>query len=155
MNSSNTNSGGWNSSAMKTWLNGTFYNALPTELKNVISACTKYTDNTGKSSNSEDNVTSTSQKIWLLAEFEVFGSSPYYANTYEKNKQAQYDYYKNGNSKVRYKHGSQSSAGNWWLRSPYRLNSNLFCHVSNSGANASNIATSSYTLGVVPGFTIS
>ena len=103
INSSNTNSGGWNKSAMKTWLNGTFYNALPTDLKNVITACTKYTDNTGKELNTYGVVTGTSQKIWLLAEYEVFGENEY-TNQYEQDSQAQYDYYKNGNSRVRYAH---------------------------------------------------
>ena len=152
MNSTDTNSGGWNSSAMKSWLNGTFYNALPSDLKNVITACTKYTDNTGGGSNTSGNVTSTSQKIWLLAEFEVFGVRSY-ANQYEQNSQAQYDYYKNGNSKVRYNHGSQSSTNSWWLRSPfYSSNSNNFCYVNYSSAGTSYAYN---TFGVVPCFTIS
>jgi len=48
-------------------------------------------------------VTGTSQKIWLLAEYEVFGENEY-TNQYEQDSQAQYDYYKNGNSRVRYAH---------------------------------------------------
>ena len=152
MNSSDTNSGGWNNSATKTWLNGTFYNALPTDLKNVITECTKYTDNTGNSSNSEGNVTSTSQKIWLMAEFEVFGTRSG-ANQYEQNKQAQYDYYKNGNSRVRYQHSSQDSAGIWWLRSPYYNNSHHFCFVDGNGVAYRDYAY--FTFGVVPCFTIS
>ena len=151
MNSSNTNSGGWNSSAIKTWLNGTFYNALPTDLKNVITECTKYTDNTGNSSNTSGNVTSTSQKIWLLAEYEVFGARSY-ANQYEQNSQAQYDYYKNGNSKVRYGH-SGGSARDWWLRSPGCNSSCNFCNVYNNGIAGNNGANTAR--GVVPGFTIS
>lgn len=152
MNSSGTNSGGWNSCAMKTWLNETFYNALPTDLKNVISACTKYTDNTGNSSNTSGNVTATSQKIWLLAEFEVFGVRED-ANTYEKSYQAQYDYYKNGNSKIRYSHSSQSSTTWWWLRSPRYNYSDTFCGVHSNGSSSSSYAN--YTRGVVPCFTIS
>lgn len=46
------------------------------------------------------NVTATTDYLFLLAEFEVFGSRSG-ANQYEQNSQAQYDYYKAGNSRVR------------------------------------------------------
>ena len=152
MNPSNTNSGGWASCSMKTWLNGTFYDALPTDLKNVITECTKYTDNTGNVSDIADNVTSTSQKIWLLAEFEVFGSRTYYANQYEKSKQTQYDYYKNGNSTIRYGHSNGKNMY-WWLRSPNHNKSIGFCNVTgNDGVADANAAAS--VNGVVPCFTI-
>lgn len=152
MNSSNTNSGGWNGCEMKTWLNGTFYNALPTDLKNAITACTKWTDNTGSGSNISD-VTSTSQKIWLLAEYEVFGARSF-ANQYEKDSQAQYDYYKNGNSKIRYNH-SGNFATRWWLRSPgYDYGSGNFCCGNNNAGNSIS-PDANNTNGVVPCFTIS
>lgn len=151
MNSMDTNSGGWNSCVMKTWLNETFYNALPTDLKNVITECTKYTDNTGRSSNSEGNVTSTSQKIWLMAEFEVFGTRTR-ANQYEQNKQAQYDYYKNGNSRVRYGHSS-GSAQSWWLRSPYYRDEFVFCVVTSNGGIDGDYAANARRF--VPCFTVS
>ena len=153
MNSTETNSGGWNGSEMKTWLNETFYNALPSDLKAVITECTKYTDNTGDGSDTSEDVTATSQKIWLLAEFEVFGARKT-ANQYEQNSQAQYDYYKNGNSKVRYKHNSQKSASYWWLRSPGYDSSDGFCFVSGYG-NAYSDSVTGNASGVVPCFTIS
>lgn len=153
MNSSDANNGGWNSCAMKTWLNGTFYNALPADLKNVITECTKYTNNVGNYSDTPAHVSYTNQKIWLLAEFEVFGARTY-ANRYEQNSQQQYSYYQNGNSKIRYEHGSQGSADDWWLRSPYYDGGYTFCGVNDYG-NASKNSAARYTLGVVPCFTIS
>lgn len=152
MNTSYTNSGGWNGCPMRTWLNNTLINGLPSDLVSVITPCTKYTDNTGNSSNVEANVTSTSDKLWLLSEFEVFGSRSY-ANQYEQNKQAQYDYYKNGASKVRYRHYDTSSASIWWLRSARYGNSGSFCFVSSNGTALNNYAYDN--IGVVPGFTIS
>lgn len=152
MNTSNTNSGGWASCPMRTWLNNTLINGLPSDLTSVITPCTKYTDNTGNSSNVEANVTATSDKLWLLSEFEVFGTRTY-ANQYEQNKQAQYDYYKNGASKVRYEHQSSSSPCHWWLRSAHDDTSNLFCYVYSGGTAGWSTANRYY--GVVPGFTIS
>lgn len=152
MNTSNTNSDGWNGCSMRTWLNNTLINGLPSDLTSVITPCTKYTDNTGNSSNVEANVTSTSDKLWLLSEFEVFGSRSY-ANQYEQNKQVQYDYYKNGASKVRYRHYDTRSTSYWWLRSAYCSTSGNFCRVGGTGNAYYDGA--GYNGGVVPGFTIS
>ena len=86
-----------------------FLAALPAAWQNVIVACTKYSDNRGGGSDNASYVTATQDKIWLLAEFEVFGTR-YYANSAEKNYQKQYDYYKNGNSRVKYQHSNTGAA---------------------------------------------
>jgi len=151
MNTSNTSSGGWAGCPMRTWLNETLINGLPSDLISVITPCTKYTNNTG-ASNVEADVTATSDKLWLLSEFEVWGSRSY-ANQYEKDKQAQYDYYKNGVSKVRYQHQDTSSTSFWWLRSAYSNYSGIFCCVSSSGGGSYGYAGNVY--GVLPCFTIS
>ena len=109
MNTSNTNSGGWNGSYMRKTICPAFLAAMPTAWQNVIAACTKYSDNTGGGSNTASSVTTTSDKIWLLSEFEVQGTRSY-ANSAEQNYQKQYDYYKNGNSKVKHKHNATAGA---------------------------------------------
>lgn len=113
---SDNNTGGWKSSYMIETICPAFLSAMPTAWQNVIASCTKYSDNTGGSNIISSNVTSTSDKVWLLSEFEVFGTITY-ANPAEKNYQKQYDYYKNGNSKIRSKHSSTDSNCDWWLRS--------------------------------------
>ena len=129
MNSSDSNSGGWNGSYMRKTLLGnsntpdsTLENslmaALPSDLLAVMKTVTKYTDNTGGGSNSSGNVTATADYLFLLAEFEVFGTR-YWANQYEQNSQKQYDYYKAGNSRVAYNHSAVSTAVWWWLRSAH------------------------------------
>lgn len=120
MNSSDSNSGGWNGSYMRKTLLGnsntpdsTLENslmaALPSDLLAVMKTVTKYTDNTGGGSNSSGNVTATADYLFLLAEFEVFGTR-YLANQYEQNSQKQYDYYKAGNSRVAYNHSAVDTA---------------------------------------------
>lgn len=159
MNTSNTNSGGWNGSYMRntvlgnangptTPLANSLMAALPSDLRAVMQPVTKYTDNTGNSSNSSGNVTATTDYLFLLAEFEVFGTRSG-ANQYEQNSQAQYDYYKAGNSRVANNHSAVSTAVWWWLRSPYGSN-NSFQNVNADGSNGNIIAN--YCAGVRPGF---
>lgn len=157
MNTSNTNSGGWKSSYMRSTICPAFLSAMPTEWQNVIAACTKYSDNTGGGSNTASYVTSTSDKIWLLAECEVFGSGygysgSGYANDAEKNYQKQYDYYKNGNSKVKYKHNATTTACHWWLRSVHANVSHRFCIVTTDGS--ANHGSAHYSFGFAPGFKV-
>lgn len=151
MNTSNSNSGGWNGSYMRKTICPAFLAAMPTAWQNVIAACTKYSDNTGGGSNTASYVTTTSDKIWLLSEFEVQGTRSY-ANSAEQNYQKQYDYYKNGNSKVKYKHNATTSACGWWLRSVRATGSSYFCRVPTDGSAYSSHAY--YSFGFAPGFKV-
>lgn len=151
MNTSNSNSGGWNGSYMRKTICPAFLAAMPTAWQNVIAACTKYSDNTGGGSNTASYVTTTSDKIWLLSEFEVQGTRSY-ANSAEQNYQKQYDYYKNGNSKVKYKHNATTTACYWWLRSVHATNSAAFCIVGTGGGASSSNAY--YSFGFAPGFKV-
>ena len=149
MNTTNTNSGGWKNSHMMKTICPAFLNALPAAWRSAIKNCTQYSDNTGGGNDTASYVTATTQKIFLLAEFEVHGTR-YYANSAEKNYQKQYDYYKNGNSKVKNQHSSTGSACRWWLRSVYAGNTTTFCYVYTDGGAYSNTAYFSY--GFAPGF---
>lgn len=162
MNSSDSNSGGWNGSYMRKTLLGnsntpasTLENslmaALPSDLLAVMKTVTKYTDNTGGGSNSSGNVTATADYLFLLAEFEVFGTR-YYANQYEQNSQKQYEYYKAGNSRVAYNHSAVSTAVWWWLRSAYYTGSGSFCDVTTGGGYYDYSAY--YSAGMRPGFAV-
>ena len=148
---SKTNSGGWEDSYMRTSACSSFLGILPTEWQNVISYCTKYSDNTGGGNDTSSYVTSTQDKIWLLSEYEVWGRR-YYANSSEKNYQRQYDYYKNGNSKIRYKHNSTGTKCIWWLRSVNSSSSTGFCTVFSSGSYSKSAANISF--GFSPGFKV-
>ena len=148
---SNTNSGGWEGCYMRSTIMSAIKDALPTDLKNVLKTVTKFTDNTGGGSDNSSYVTATTETICLEAEFEVHGARTY-ANSYEQNKQQQYDYYKNGNSKIRYKYNDTNSAVFWWNRSPYSVNSYYFCVVYTGGS--ANGDGSRYCYAVAPCFYI-
>ncbi len=159
MNTSNTNTGGWNSSYMRTKIlgtslssySGTIIAVIPAALRAVLKSVTKYTDNTGGGSTAASAVTATTDYFFLLSEYEVFGSISY-ANSNEKSKQAQYAYYSAGNSKIKYNHSATSTAVGWWLRSPYSGNSTDFVFVGSDGTVHYNAASRSY--GVAPGFCV-
>lgn len=125
--------------------------ALPANLRAVLKPITKYTDNVGNKSTSASAVTATIDYLPLMAEFEVFGTRQY-ANANEETYQAQYQYYKNGNSKAKYKYNNASSVLNWWLRSPSIKFSNSFCYVT--GSTAISEFSSSFSNGVAPIFNI-
>ena len=160
MNTSNSNSGGWSSSQMRKTVLGsdssptsptanTLLAALPSDLRAVMKSVTKYSDNTGGGSNTASYVTATTDYLWLLSEYEVQGTRSY-ANSAEQNSQAQYDYYKAGNSKVKYKHNATTTAAYWWLRSVYADISAIFCLVLADGSASHDLASHSW--GVAPGF---
>lgn len=151
MNTSNTNSGGWNNSYMRKTICPAFLAALPKAWQNIIAACTKYSDNTGGGSNTASYVTATSDKIWLLSEMEVQGTRSY-ANSAEANYQKQYDYYRNGNSKVKYQHTATTSACYWWLRSVGAGVTHNFCRVITDGS--ANDCSAYRSNGFAPGFKV-
>ena len=131
INSSNTNSGGWTSCAMRSSTMETLLTKLPSALQNVIKAVNKLTS----AGNQSATINTTSDKLFLLSEVEIFGST-----TYSKSGEgSQYAYYKAGNSKVKKVNGSASE---WWERSPRGGDSTNFCFVTSSGGaiggNASN-----------------
>lgn len=167
--SSNTNSGGWKGCDLRYDVLGstntndgdatattatnpvanTLMAALPSDLRAVMQPMTIYTDNTGGGSDNASYVTKTTDYLPLLAEYEIFGTRTY-ANSAEKNYQAQYAYYSAGNSKVKYRHSATGSTAWWWERSPNYNNSNNFCNVNTNGnANNNNARNSN---GVAPDF---
>ena len=125
--------------------------ALPSDLRAVMKPMTKYTDNTGASGDTEEKVTVTIDYLPLLAEFEIFGTRKN-ANSYEQNKQKQYDYFVAGNSKKKYQHSAISSTAVWWERSASSNNSAYFCTVTTSGSASNHY--SAYALGIAPIFKV-
>ena len=92
---------------------------MPPDLQTVLSTCTKYSHNVGLGGSSNDvssKVTATTESVFTLSEFEIEGERKY-ANSAEQNKQAQYDYFANGNSKQFYIFGDEASGSSQRLRS--------------------------------------
>ena len=141
MNSSNTNTGGWNGSAMRTRM-ATYKNQLPSDLRSVIKTVKK---KSGTGGGSTSGTQTTNDDLFLLAEIEIFGTTTYSV----AGEGTQYDWYKAGNTKIKKVNGS---AYYWWERSPYSGDANYFCNVSSSGGASTGHANDSY--GVSFGFCV-
>lgn len=132
MNSSNTNSGGWQNSAMRTTHLPAILNMMPAEVKAAIRDVQKKSS----AGNQSSSIQTTNDKLFLLSEIEIFGSTTHSFAGEGK----QYAYYQAGNSKVKNLSGS---AYYWWERSPRSSNSARFCRVdSNGNADAINASIS-------------
>lgn len=139
MNSSNTNSGGWTSCAMRQTHLPAILALMPTEVQSGIREVNKLTSAGDQST----TINTTADKLFLLSEIEIFGSVSYS----KSGEGTQYDYYKAGNSRVKNYNGS---ANNWWERSPYGNYSSYFCAVGSNGNADYNRAGDAY--GVAFGF---
>ena len=171
MNTTATNAGGWKNSDMRYNILGstniqngdatattanspksnTLMSCLPADLRAVMRPMCVYTDNTGGGPDTASYVTTTIDFLPLLAEFEIHGTQTC-ANSAEKNNQTQYAYFKNGSSKVKYRHDSQSSTGPWLSRSPCSFSRDHFCYVNDNGGVTH--ATASLSTGVAPAFKV-
>ena len=141
MNGSNTNVNGWRGSTMRTSTMATLLNQLSSDLKSVL----KFVNKVTSVGNNNSGLETTSDKLFLLSEIEVFGATQYsYAGEGK-----QYEYYTAGNSTIKKVNGS---AGYWWERSPYSGNATAFCYVGSDGVAAASAASSSY--GVSFGFCV-
>lgn len=124
MNSTNTNFGGWKNSAMRTTHLPAILALVPTEVQNGIREVNK---KTSAGSGNFNTIETVSDKLFLLSEVEIFGSTTHSAT----GEGTQYDYYKAGNSKVKNRSGSASG---WWERSPNATDSRFFCRVIDDGS---------------------
>lgn len=141
MNTGNTNTGGWNGSAMRGRMS-TYKSQLPAALRNVIKTVKKKSGTGGGSSSGTQQ---TNDDLFLLSEIEIFGTTTYSV----AGEGTQYEWYKAGNSRIKKVNGS---AYTWWERSPYSGNSTLFCYVNGSGYADYGNANNSY--GVSFGFCV-
>ncbi len=130
-NSTNTNVGGWRDSELRTYVNGTIYNALPSDLQNVITA-TKVISGYGSTSG-ETNF-ETQDKLYLLNTQEVWNGSICDTSV---GTSKQLDYYKNHGvttanfaRAIKQYNGSNSA---WWLCSANSIFTDRFLDVSRYG----------------------
>lgn len=147
MNNTNDNTGGWQTCLMRKNVMPLIKAAFPSDLKAVIKPSTIFT----AAITGNIDLISTEDEIFLLAEYEVFGSH-YYASTLEPDYLKQYSYYSAGNSKVKYQFNDTTEAAMWWERSPSSDSSESFCTVNPGGYANANLA--GYPWGVSPVFKV-
>lgn len=163
----NTNHGGWSGCDLRydilgstdtapsgysaSGRSGSIRDILPSDLRAVVKPMTKYTDNTGGGVDDIGYVTATEDYLPLLSEYEITGMGQY-ANTAEQYYQEQYDYYKSGNSRLKYNASKQTEVAAWWLRSPTVSSAFAYCYVT-AGGNV-HYSNASYSWGLAPIFKV-
>ena len=144
MNGTNTNVGSFAGSEMYSWLSGTIYPNLPTELKDAIKAVNKKTS----AGDASSSIRTDAMYLWLFSEIEVFGTTTYsYAG-----EGTQYPYFATAAERIKRLSNGAGATSYWWERSPRRTGSGGFCDVDTSGSAGGNGA--SYSHGVCFGFCI-
>ena len=126
MNSSATNSGGWDACPRRTWCNSVYRNAIPSTLRGIFKQFKVRT-----ASGSGSGVTESTDWFSLFSEKEVFGSTTY-ANSSAESQNTQLNWFKTSSNRIK-KNGMNGSADNWWERSPRSGNYTTFCSVTGSG----------------------
>lgn len=139
MNSSKTNSGGWDECLMRTSTMPTLQSGMPDTLAQVRVPYVNYEQST---------ILYSDDYLFLPAEKEVSETRQYSIEA-EANALTQFAYYKNGGSRIK---RLSDSAVHWWLRSAYYNSSSNFCFVAASGKYNNNYASTS--LGAAPCFCI-
>lgn len=110
----------------------TLMSCLPSDLRSVMKPIVKYSNNVGNASDAEASVTSSTDYLPLLSEFEVFGARTH-ANSHEQAKQQQYAFFSAGGDSRKFHFSNAATPVIWWLRSPYYNSVHSFCRVENTG----------------------
>ena len=131
-NSRATN-GNWNGSVMRTTRLPAILALMPTEVQSAVKEVSKFT-----AANSASVAVSTTDKLFLLSEIEVFGTSNYS----QDGEGSVYEYYASGGSAI--KKFANGNAYDWWLRSPSVGSGYNFCAVS-SGGGLTSYSNESYS----------
>ena len=150
MNATGTNAGGWDESEMRTSTMATLLSQLPSDLQGVI----KQVNKKATAGSQSTSITTSADKLWLLAEVEVDGTtSAGYADEGE-----QYEYWKTvkdgtvAADRIKYLSNGSGSAHGWWLRSPSVSLSTSFRYFYSTGSVSVNSANG--TRGVSFGFCV-
>lgn len=127
MNSTNTNSGSWEDSAIRAYLNDYVFEAMSEDDQAIFKQFKTITAEPYNGTTLETSI----DCLALCAEKEIFGQATY-GNATEANALTQFDYYKTIERHTKYSDGNLCY---WWQRSPCKDYDSAFC-LSNIG-NAS------------------
>lgn len=141
INSTNTNAGGWDACARRTWCNDVYRNAIPSTLRSIFKQVKNKTANGGSDATA---AVESVDYFAMPAEYEVFGAYTYSSSAYESGL-TQFEYYQTAANRIKQRNGSASY---WWERSPDASSSYNFCYVSSSGTASNRSAHS--TTGLAP-----
>lgn len=149
MNTTNTNVGGWEASALRKWLNETLYKALPPQWRNLITQ--SYTlANVG---NQSSDIIQSTDYLRIPSQSEMgfdLNSVPYKNEVSEMASEIAFSQYTDNSSRIKKTYNGEGAEQYYWLRSAEASSSVAFRTVGNIGFANYNYA--SYTYFVCAGF---
>lgn len=136
MNTTDTNVGGWNSSAMRTSMS-TFLAQLPADLRAVIRPVKKKTT----AGNKATTIQTTTDSLWLASakELNLLTTSAGYQDEGET-----YPLFVDNESRIKKLSNGAGSANGWWTRSPSTGVTTYFRYVASDGSSNHYNASVSY-----------
>lgn len=140
MNSTNTNTGSWDSSARRTWCNNELRASFDEDTRALFKQFKTVTAETYSGSTLKTSL----DYFALFAEKEVFGTRTY-SNATETAALKQIKYYEVTANRIKNVNGSATI---WWERSPHSGGGTAFCGVT--GGGTANFYSASNTKGLSP-----
>lgn len=129
----------------------TFRDALPTALKRVLRQLTTYfVDQT--SGGSIGAIDTAVDYVFLLSEYEILGQV-HYGSSLEAKYMAQYTWYQNGNSKIKYDYTDTNYPSYYWTRSAVPTKNYTYCYINNGGNSQTSLGYRKY-FGIAPCFCV-
>jgi|WetSurMetagenome_2_1015567.scaffolds.fasta_scaffold04818_2 hypothetical protein len=144
MNTTNTNTGGYAASALKTYLDGVFALGLGSAL-----GSSDYLYTIRRAISAKSSTGWASETVFLPTEVEVFGVSTYGDDQVAWNTNVQFPIFRNS-AFYRIKKYNGSRAW-WWEATPYASDAAAFCYVHGDGSSLAGYASVSGG-GVAPAF---
>lgn len=151
MNTSNTNVGGWDSTALRKWLNGTFYKGLQPQWRNLIAEAITLAN----AGNQTSDITESNDFLRIPSRAEVgfnVNDVPYTNEVASEAAEKTFSLYTDNNSRIKKTFNGEGEARWWWLRSADAGSSTSFAAVYYYGYSNPNNA--SYSYGVCVGFSV-
>lgn len=142
-----TNVGGWASSDIRTFLNGTFKNTLPDEIKNNLKAISFKSSQGGST---PTTLITTDDYVWIPREYEVLGRIARSVPA-EANYCIQYPIFLTSEQRIK---TLNEVAVNWWEASADNNPNSpaAFCFITNQGNNGYVAQNAAANNGIVPCF---
>ena len=144
MNETANNTTGWSGSEMRNTTMKEILSKMPAEVKTAIKAVDKVSLNGSKSA-----LETTSDKLFLLSEIEVNGST-YYSGGYSEG--SRYAYYTDPDSQIMSSPNEDRFTVSWWLRTPKNDSANEDRFIAINGSGYMTTGTAEINFGVVFGF---
>ena len=134
MNTTKTNSGGWNNAYMKRTIMTNILSSMPSELQSAIKEVNTYA-NKGSSSESTSQGLLSKDKVFVPGYIEV-GINGWSDQMGSESAQKKFPIFTDKNSRIKcLPSGGYGSEGDWWwLRSPYCGDSYDWCCVTTGGS---------------------